>query len=181
MQHFVRGSKSRLLISPVINITAHHFTADFRCMAETLTIEIPVRKHLLKFYRKEFKTKLTMADPMGIMLYYMLKDKKADRYSAELLRKFPDKIELEISQYWIERKWLSPYLTNQGVYHLDTILNDYFKRALVKWISIQVEAGCDRKVAIEQFANHYDILESDISFEGLKKADFRYRISQKAA
>ena len=78
-------------------------------------------------------------------------------------------------------KRICPYLTQQGLTHLDRILDADFKRSMYRYVGREVAEGVDRQVAIEAFCELYDILENDISFEALKKADYRYRSSLKQA
>lgn len=150
-------------------------------MNMTLTIEIPIRKHLYKYYIKEFKTRLTFEDPLGIILYYMLRTKTGERYSEHLREKYPEKIVFELPYFMLERKYVTPYLSQQALTHFDRIIDSDFKRSLYRFVARQVSDGVDRQIAIEEFCKLYDILENDISFEALKKADYRYRSSQKQA
>lgn len=175
MQQIVRGRNLQVLISPVLDNRAPAFESDFRPMSTTLTIELPVRRHLLKFCHKEFGSRFSYKDSLAITVAYMLRFKDGNRYSDAIVERYPEKLIMEVPQHLLVNKRINPYLSEASIVHLDKLLDDLFKRELFKFVAARVADNIERQVAIELFSDSYNILESDISFEALKKAEFRHR------
>ena len=89
--------------------------------------------------------------------------------------------EIQVNEFMLERKYTAPFLTREFANRLDTVLDQEFKKDLFNYVNLMVGKGVERKEAIEHFCNLYDIHESDISFEALKKAEYRYRKEQLVA
>lgn len=74
-------------------------------------------------------------------------------------------------------------LRPEGIVLINRFLEDIFERALTKFIHDNIKAGGRYKgfkEAYFAFADMYNIeLEEDITYDGLKKIDFRYRKSLK--
>lgn len=146
-------------------------------MSNTISIAIPVRKHLQKFAEKEFASRLSMKDRLGITIYYMLQKSKGDKPDAELMSKYPALLKFEVAEFYLMRKIISPYLDSQAIIHLDSVLDYDFKRELFRYVNQKAMVGVDRQIAIEEMCDKYDIHNTDISFEALKKAEYRYRLT----
>lgn len=83
--------------------------------------------------------------------------------------------QIEVKEFMLERKYIAPNLTRTFVNQLDTVLDKEFKKDLFHFVHFHVIQGIERKEAIERFCTKFDIHETDISFEALKKAEYRYR------
>lgn len=144
-------------------------------MNETLTIELPVRVHLKKFILQEYGIRLSMKDPLGILIWNMLYKRSGDRPDRETLQRYPDKLLFDVPVVYFERKYIGPHLDKSALVHLDVVLDGLFKKELVKQVRRFTDEGMERQLAIEKFCDMYQILENDISFDALKKAEYRAR------
>jgi len=147
-------------------------------MAKNIHIQIPVRKHLFKYATQKFPPRLTRNDQMGIIVFSMLKNCKFNAESAGSFKEFPCLWQIEVGEFMLERKYIAPHLTKEFVNQLDTILDKEFKKDLYVHVSMLAQKGVERKIAIEKFCEVYNIHEKDISFEALKKAEYRFRKEQ---
>lgn len=127
---------------------------------------------------KEFSRVLSLKDPLGITVYYMLLKSKGERPDMNVKKLYPDTLEIEIREYLLYRNILSPYLDVGAVSHLDTFLMYYFNRKLQIFVDDEKKKGEEAGAAISKFCDAYEIFETDISFEALKKAEYRYRIDK---
>jgi len=147
-------------------------------MAKTIQLQLPVRKHLFKYASVKFPQRLTRNHQMGIIVFSMLQNCKFNKEASSSFKDFPCLWEIQVNEFMLERKYIAPFLTREFANRLDTVLDQEFKKDLFNYVNLMVGKGVERKEAIELFCNLYDIHESDISFEALKKAEYRYRKEQ---
>jgi hypothetical protein len=92
------------------------------------------------------------------------------------LSRMPETLQLKIPMHWFRKlpvKDLSPH----QIIRINRHLENLFEKDLCDIVSRAHDImGIDRKTAIECFAvNHGIQLEYDITFDGLKQMEFRYR------
>lgn len=92
------------------------------------------------------------------------------------LSRLPDKIKMQIPFHWFRKlpvKDLSPH----QVIRINRHLQNIFERDLCEIVfRAHYFLGIDRQTAIECFAHNHGIqLEVDVTFEALKKMEYRYR------
>lgn len=150
-------------------------------MTEQLIISIPTRIHYKKFIEKEYVNTVVLTNPFGAIVYHLLKKEKADKYSEDIIRKFPSSMEMKLAAYKLERKYLNPYLSAQGVHDLNMIIESMFKRELFRYVAAKHAQGIERQDAIQDFMNQYELLDSDVSHEALRRAEWRYRVGKRSA
>ena len=144
-------------------------------MANLITITLPVRAHLQKYAVTEFSSTLTFNDPLGIIVYILLTNASENEPDESMRQIYTSSLSIELEEFRLVRKYCSPNLDRQGVVHLDTVLDKLFKRDLFKYVAESHAAGVYREIAIEKFCEQYKIYENEISFEALKKAEYRFR------
>jgi hypothetical protein len=143
-----------------------------------VTIALPVRPHLQKYTLKEFPGVLSLKDPLGIVVYHMLKNSKGDRPDDLIRETFNSTLYIEVKEFYLLRKYISPYLDRNSIAHLDTVLDHYFKRDMFRFVDAEALKGVERRIAIDKFCEMYGIYENDIGFDTLKKAEYRNRMDR---
>jgi len=88
----------------------------------------------------------------------------------------PAEIKMQIPFHWF-RKLTMKELTPHQVIRINRHLQNMFEKDLCEIVfRAHYFLGIDRQVAIECFAHNHGIqLEIDITFEALKKMEYRYR------
>jgi hypothetical protein len=72
-------------------------------------------------------------------------------------------------------------LSEQQIYYINRYLENIFETDLCMVVNCAGIFGVEKKVAIERFANRFDIqLEEDITYEALQKKEYRFRKSSTA-
>jgi hypothetical protein len=112
---------------------------------------------------------------MGVILFSMLRNCKFNADPAYNYEEFPCYWQIEVKEFMVERKYIAPNLTKDFINQLDTVMDKEFKKDLFYYVNLMVQKGVERKIAIEKFCELYNIHEKDISFEALKKAEYRLR------
>lgn len=151
----------------------------------TFAVNIPTKPYLRKYIHKHFGHPIVLNHRTlfgSVILGYLQKKVYSDRSNSRDLQstfsQFTDRIECVISQNEV-------YFGNGGLFIEPAkvlVINRYFANQFehdlyhfCKQNTTQGRyAGYDR--ALYQFADKYGIeMEEDISFEGLKKMEYRYR------
>jgi hypothetical protein len=147
-------------------------------MPELFVVRIPTKPHLRKFVLKEFSQRLDLRDPLGIIAHAMLRKPGKAEEMTSVDSRFPAFIELQVPDYMLLRRLIRPCMSKKELEQFNCVLDAMFKRALYQYVQHRVEAGEEKKIAIERWMNNYDILESDITHDALKKSEYRYRLAE---
>lgn len=144
------------------------------------TVSIPVKPYIKKYITSMHGETILLHQGTNLgflmlnVLSSRLESKQARGYIDKWAGRYTEKMVFRIPYHFfsITKKEVSPLtvvLVNRG------FEND-FEWHLCTWVEIQRRAGMETKKAIEAFCDHYGIeLEVDISFDAIKKQEYRAR------
>lgn len=144
-------------------------------MAEIIPIKIPIRSHYKKYCEKEFSTTLTTTDPLGIILYHMLR--KNERETPLHVQHYNLNTELTfyISDRSIYKEALRTSLNSTQVYQFNFIIEYFFKKHLYNYLDVKVEEGKEIQESVAMFMGKYNMSKEDLTMDALIKAYYRSR------
>lgn len=150
---------------------------------KTFTIRIPTTTYIKKFLHKHYGNTIMINNhnPIGVMVIALLHKKSiaAMNLAKKDTRfiKFNDQIICLAP--WQLRYQAGIHLDDDGVIQINRFFEASFEETLYQFVRFQITTygrypGYDE--ALNLFANRYGIeLEFDITFDGLKKIEYRYR------
>lgn len=108
-------------------------------------------------------------------VYYMLLKSKRESPNASLENIYQDTLEIEIPEHLIYKRIVTTHLDIEAVTHFNSLLLYFFNRKLLGFVNNEKNRGVEYGTSISKFCEEYEILETDISFETLRKAVYRHR------
>ena len=147
-------------------------------------VQLPCKKHIRKYIaatfgdpHNQYQIKATLRHPLGAMINASLtKEVYISRHPQQsLLEKgFTDKLPILINQWQFDNIGFD--FPEDKVILINWFMEGLFDQHLFQWVDSGVNAGRKRKPCIEQFVSlHHIDIEHDVSFEALKKGEYRTR------
>lgn len=136
-----------------------------------MKIEIPIKSHLYKYFiiDKQQPWKLSLADKMGIWLYGVLSKPLTDRSYDESIKKYRSTLIVQMSIWQGYDLGLSNELTSFQVVMFNKMIEKDFNKDFFHYVQTSTLVGVTRTTAITRFMDYYNIIDSDITFDALKK------------
>jgi hypothetical protein len=150
-------------------------------MPTHFTVSIPVKRYIKKYLMSRYGQLLIAqaSTPFGDIVLTKLQDTKATKLSFSdrniRLKTFNDVMKVRVPYdyfYSIGKRGVSDH----SVIKINCFFENQFKELLYDYVKNALSFGSDIKSAIEKFADQYNIeIEHDITFECLKKMEYRCR------
>lgn len=150
-------------------------------MAAYKYIKIPCKTHIRKFVKRKYGSPL-LVDTQSLVGFFVfgLLGKEPYFYrnidlSNDFLGKhYDDELILVISNHWFKNVGHS--FSPEVLHALNRFLENQFLEQMYSYCEAYGKIGRERKDAIRDFMDIYDILEEvDVSMEALVKAEYRLR------
>lgn len=156
-------------------------------MANTFVVNIPVSPYILKYATLRYSQPLRLDNSslLGTVVYSLLSKPRFDSRTPLKDRN------LQYSFYTQKLQCVAPIsmlydigngITDDHAIQINRFLEKDFEERMHIYVSKNIVEGkrrCGYYKAIEEFANHYNIIiDTDISLEGLIKIHYRYRKRQ---
>lgn len=150
---------------------------------KAIKIRIPTTTYIKKYLQIHYGPQIMINNhnPIGVMVIALLHKKSITAMTLALkdtrFIKFND--ELICTAPWKLRYLAGIHLDDDGVIQLNRFFEASFEETLYQFVRFQITTpgrypGYDE--ALNRFADRYGIeLDDDISFDGLKKIEYRYR------
>lgn len=124
---------------------------------------------------------LTKDDYLGMTLTAFLQRKiQRDRTITQIKRKtdvLDDQIILYLPFSWAKDYHFGTEITNEQVIAVNKLIEERFEEDLFRFCYMFYMTGFKKKQAIEEFCIHYNLdIDTDVTYENLKKMEYRYRI-----
>jgi len=146
------------------------------------SIHLPTKPHLKKYLEAKYGNPVIfqMDSYFGLIIAAVIeKNVYADRNKEVIHRAFdiykePIIIHLPIS--WLKNYRYGTDVSEKHVVYINKLIESSFEDELYMHCAVATIYNQQRKIAIENFCAGYNIdIETDVSFENLKKMEYRYR------
>lgn len=151
-------------------------------MAKTYSIQIPTKPYLKKYIESLYgsPTVFTKKNFFGMCLMGFLDRKFYNRDKDVIIHQafnaYTVHLTLFLPRIWLLASHYGQDLPPQNVINLNRLMQERFEEDLYKHCQVLTLTGIDIKDALEDFCRLHDIsIEEDISFESLKKKEYRIR------
>lgn len=147
-----------------------------------LTITIPVKPHVKKYLVKNYglEYKLNKRDALSIVLWNMLRRPTLDSRRIKRLERCTELFSVDVSAFRFFKEGCR-HLDAYTIVQFNSFVEDNIETEFCSYVDNLVVFGIEQKEAIAAFMAKYDLDETDIKFDTLKKAYQRYRAKQDAA
>jgi hypothetical protein len=141
-----------------------------------ITIKIPVKKYVRKYLIREYGCFFMVArkDHVGLMLWMLLKKGFQDKSYESMTKQYTETYEVKASENMIYKKgvrYLSDYATVQFNIFIEHLIHD----ELHKFVDNELSNGVQQVDAIRNFITKYDLVDTELDYQNLRKSCQRYR------
>lgn len=144
-----------------------------------MILKVPVRPHVKKFLLARFPQPYVLSDDnyIGIILYRLLRRQEHDACYDRQLTKYTESFNVDVSEDKAFNHG-SFYISSYSVVVFNNFIDDLFKEKMYAFLD-DLFLFADEitiKKGIYEYMNKYNMLEgTDVTYDGLKKAYYRYR------
>lgn len=149
--------------------------------SKTYCITVPVKTYIAKYFTHLYGHPIPLShqDDFGDSILTKLSTApliRPTKYDRNItMRYFKTAVKLQVPMHMFYR--LENKITDAHIININRFLENTFETSFCTWVLCQAAAKVQRKTAIEQFCDAHDIdLEIDITYEALKKLEYRDRI-----
>ncbi len=148
-------------------------------------LTIPTKTYLKKYLNTLYGSPIvfTTINYFGMSLIGFLERKFYNRDSNEVItyQKFDvlnDQVNIHLPRHWLAKnnRGYGYDINTANIILLNKLFEERFEEDLCRFCLVYASAGVEIKDAIEEFCRLFSIsLEEDISYEAVKKKEYRYR------
>lgn len=151
-------------------------------MSSHFSISIPTKPYLKKYLHANYGDPAVFGfdDEFGPFIALALDKNVFSDRNYQVIHKAFDKYTEQLTCF-LPKSWIKHYRYGTGiapkkVVALNKLLEKFFEKELAMYCKVHTKHKVERKTAIEDFCKDNGIdIEYDITFENLKKTEFRYR------
>ena len=145
---------------------------------------LPCKDHVKHYLESAFGIKgkplsIPAGSSIGKHFYLLIEDASTEREKKLKLDKYTSTLEIKITEHIVLRKGCVLTMTNVRAFN--TFVSDHFRNQIHSMLDVLVEIqGMDIKKAIEVVYDKYDMDESILTHEAIRKAYQRHKKRLKA-
>lgn len=140
-----------------------------------LALEIPVKSLVYKFLLEKYGHgfRLSKRTHLGITLFNMLRRPSVDIRMEGRITDYSDRFKVHVSEHAFFKRGCRNLDAN-SIVQFNAMVEDLIEAEFCGTVEFLEMFGLEQKQAIEVFMAKYDLDETDVKFDALKKAYQRY-------
>lgn len=151
-------------------------------MSAYLPVTIPTKKFLKKYLQANYGEELifNMDSDMGYFLSLLMEKRIYPEYDRQQIHRSIDKYDILVT-IRLPRKWVEKYrygfdIDPKKAVFFNKMIFRSFRQELFRYCALMEIHNIEKKHALLDFARYYKLeIDEDITFETLKKMEYRYR------
>ena len=146
-------------------------------------IQIPTKRYLARYIETLYGNPVEFSSDryFGTIVHGLLARPIRDQNPPDVIQQRFDKLDgffiMKAPKWWLEKKDKGYDITDDHAFSLTKLFENRFEEELYMFCQLMMMTGVETKDALIAFCVYYNIvIDEDITYDCLKKKEYRYRI-----